>query len=48
MPNTDITYCTRDCGNMECNRNKEHLFFYEFTWMASFDDCKEWKEVQDE
>ena len=22
MPSTDITYCVRDCGNMECKKCK--------------------------
>lgn len=42
MPSTDITYCSRNCGNMECKRNKEYIqdkYFY----VGRFDECKEWK-----
>lgn len=44
MPNTDITYCTRECGNMECKRNREHLpYENKEVWMSFFNECKEWK-----
>jgi hypothetical protein len=46
MPSTDITFCARECGNMECERNRENLP-YEinyFVSMADFKDCKEWRE----
>lgn len=45
MPSTDITYCTRECGNMECKRNKEHIKNDKNDWvfMATFPNCKEWK-----
>lgn len=43
MPSTDITYCTRRCGNMECKRNKEYMKD-EWGWWANFEDCKEWRE----
>ena len=42
MPSTDITYCIRDCGNMECERNKCHIK-NDWVYMATFTDCKEWK-----
>lgn len=42
MPSTDITYCVRDCGNMECKRNKEYIQD-KYVSLASFDDCKEWR-----
>ena len=42
MPSTDITYCIRDCGNMECKRNKEHIK-NDWVFMATFPECKEWK-----
>jgi hypothetical protein len=45
MPSTDITYCTRDCGNMECERNIEHTKgVYAPLWFSDFKDCKEYKE----
>ena len=49
MPSTDITYCTRDCGNMECKRNiknypKEGCYY---VWMCDFKDCKEWSEINE-
>ena len=50
MSSTDITYCVRDCGNMECKRNKEKLKNFEmgdfrtlYISQCSFDECKEWK-----
>lgn len=44
MPSTDITYCIRDCGNMECKRNKQHLpYENKEVWMSFFKACKEWK-----
>lgn len=44
MPSTDITYCTRVCGNMECKRNKEHTKdIYTPLWFSDFKDCKEWR-----
>ena len=50
MPSTDITYCTRECGNMECKRNVTKLWeeipikgVIPFVSMTSFDDCKEWR-----
>ena len=45
MPSTDITYCTRECGNMKCDRNKERVKdVYIPLWFSAFKDCKEWKE----
>lgn len=42
----DITYCVRDCENMNCERNKKHLGdggnFY--VSMSSFDNCKDYKD----
>jgi hypothetical protein len=44
MPSTDITYCIRNCGNMECERNKEHTKdAYVPLWFSDFKDCKEWR-----
>ena len=48
MPSTDITYCTRECGNMECKRNKKTLQILEeertfYISMCDFKDCKEWR-----
>ncbi|MBR6613198.1 MAG: hypothetical protein IKK84_00335 [Clostridia bacterium] len=50
MITTDITYCTRECGNVECKRNVKMLMENQYTWkcvnvsMTSFEDCKEWRE----
>lgn len=47
MTYNDMTYCSRECSNMECKRNREHLP-YEinyFVSMAEFKDCENWKEV---
>ena len=51
MPSTDITYYIRDCGNMKCKRNLTKLWeeipikgLIPFVSVASFDDCKEWRE----
>ncbi len=52
MPSTDITYCTRECGNMECKRNAKALMEKQYTWkcvnvsMCSFDECKEWRDKE--
>lgn len=53
MPSTDITYCTRECGNMECKRNVTKFWediptkgLIPFVSMTSFDDCKEWGEKE--
>lgn len=44
MPSTDITYCARECGNMECERNLKNVTIYVgYMSMCSFDDCKEWR-----
>lgn len=46
MPSTDITYCTRVCGNMECKRNRKQFENEKYTrkvWMTNFEDCKEWR-----
>ena len=49
MPGTDITYCIRDCGNMECKRNKKVLQAIKdsgktfYVSMYSFKECKEYK-----
>lgn len=44
MPSTDITYCIRECGNMECKRNKANLpETFGFFWQSDFKDCKEWR-----
>jgi len=45
---TDITYCSRECANMECKRNlknypKEGTLYAS---MCDFKDCKEYKEVE--
>lgn len=39
----DITFCTRDCDNKECFRNKENVpknAIVSWTW---FSDCKNFK-----
>lgn len=46
---TDITFCARECGNMECKRNLKN-YPSEGTMycsMANFIDCKEYKEVEE-
>lgn len=44
MPSTDITYCTRECGNMECERNIAHTRdIYTPLWFSDFKDCERWK-----
>ena len=44
MPSTDMDYCTRECGNVECKRNKEHTRdIYTPLWFSDFKDCKEWR-----
>ena len=46
MPSTDITYCTRECGNMECKSNKEHrkdVYDVYVAYHSGFKDCKEWR-----
>lgn len=55
MPSTDITYCTRDCENMECKRNKKILKVFGgrgggktlYISQCSFKDCKEWRDGKD-
>lgn len=52
--NTDITYCTRECSNTECKRNKQNLIgvnsavyifnleTHRLQW-ADFPDCEGYK-----
>ena len=45
---TDITFCARKCGNLECKRNLKN-YPTEGTMycsMANFANCKEYKEVK--
>ena len=42
MPSTDITYCSRKCGNMECKRNEKYIKEL-YAPVSKFEDCKEWK-----
>ena len=50
--NTDTTYCSRDCANISCVRNKkhihegsEHIWFCDF-WWSNFKDCEWYKDEQ--
>lgn len=46
MTYNDITYCSRECANMECKRNQKHIpKDWEIVSMAGFADCENWKEV---
>ena len=48
MSITDITFCIRDCANVECERNKENLHYQmKYNRVADFPNCKEWKEIED-
>lgn len=50
MTYNDITYCSRECANMECRRNVKALMGKQYTWkcvnvsMAEFTDCENWRE----
>ena len=55
MPSTDITYCARECGNMECKRNwwihRDRILEIGeevYVSQAQFIHCKEWREKKDE
>lgn len=44
--NTDITYCTRDCANTECFRNKVHIDKeQEYVWQSDFEGCEVYKDA---
>ena len=46
MTYNDITYCSRECANMECKRNQKHLpKGPKIISMAEFKDCENWKEI---
>ena len=46
MTYNDITYCSKECANMECKRNQKHIpKDWEIVSMAGFTDCENWKEV---
>lgn len=36
----EITYCTRDCANYRCSRNKDHLDKTDFAYFGWFDRCE--------
>lgn len=43
----DITYCVRQCSNMQCKRNIKHLDGLDIKLpisQASFDNCEKWRE----
>ena len=41
MTYNDITYCSRECANMECKRNQKHLpKGAKIVSMAEFTDCR--------
>ena len=43
MTYNDITYCSRECANMECKRNQKHLPKSPIIIsMAEFTDCENW------
>lgn len=43
MTYNDITYCSRECANMECKRNQKHLPKGPIIIsMAEFTDCENW------
>ena len=40
----DITYCARECSNMECVRNQKHLpEDVKYVSISDFSDCSEWR-----
>ena len=43
----DITFCTRECGNNKCKRNKKRLegWIYPVS-IACFDDCENYKKAK--
>ena len=46
MTYNDITYCSRECANMECKRNQKHLpktGKIIIISMAEFTDCEKWR-----
>ena len=46
MTYNDITYCSRECANVECKRNQKHLpKGAKLVSMAEFTDCENWKEI---
>lgn len=49
MASTDITFCSRECDNMECKRNLKHITVWVgLLSMCDFSDCKEYiKEEED-
>lgn len=40
----DITYCTRDCANYKCKRNKETLepSYCNYAYYGAFEACEEY------
>lgn len=43
--NADITYCTRDCANTNCIRNKVYIdATEEYVSYCNFEDCEEYKD----
>lgn len=46
MTYNDITYCSRECANMECKRNQKNLPKGPIIIsMAEFTDCENWEEI---
>ena len=44
----DMTFCSRDCNNTDCKRNKKNIHKpKELEWMpvaySDFKGCKDWK-----
>lgn len=44
----DMTFCSRDCNNTDCKRNKKNVHKpKELEWMpvaySDFKECKKWK-----
>lgn len=43
--NLDITFCSRNCENTECKRNKKHIpEDAKYVSMSDFKDCEDYKE----
>ena len=48
----DITWCTKDCLNMECVRNKKHIPSDILKgdiaiWQGNFSDCKNYQKPEE-
>lgn len=44
MAYSDITFCSRECSNMECKRNQKHLSEdVKYVSISDFSDCSKWR-----